>query len=102
MQTNKKSSSKKRRPRRSAEQWRTILARFEQGDLSFKDFCRQEDIPRDTFQRWRNRFLGKSNSPVPGFLELHPPMIESSPGTHPWSLELDLPGGGHLRIRSGL
>jgi len=99
MQTEKNTPSPQRRPRRSAKQWQTLVAHFEESNLTIKDFCEQENLARETFNRWRNKISMESN--LPSFIELQPP-VASSPSTGPWSVELDLPGGGHLSVRCGL
>jgi len=87
-----------RRPHRNPEQWRTIVNRFEKSGLKIKDFCRQENLALATFSKWRSRFRDKPSQP--GFVELQPSTIPS-PTSESWSLQIDLPGGGHLRIQVG-
>ena len=99
MQTENKIPIPQRRPRRSANQWQTLVAQFGESNLTIKDFCDQENLARDTFNRWRNKISLESS--LPDFIELQPP-VTSSPSTGPWSVELDLPGGGHLSVRCGL
>jgi len=96
VQPNKTSATK--RSHRSADQWEALLNRFEQSNLTIKDFCKKENISRGTFSRWRIKLLKESG--LPGFIELHP-TVNSSPGFEAWSLDLDLPGGGHFRLRCG-
>jgi len=85
-------------PRRSPKQWRAIFNRFEQNDLTIKEFCIKENLAPATFNKWRSRFRQESDSP--GFIELQPtPAVSST--SHTWSLQIDLPGGGHLRIQVG-
>ncbi len=85
--------------RRSAKQWRAILRRFDKSDLNPADFCRQQKLSLPAFHRWRRKQLAETNAA--GFVELQPPTVPSPP-KGPWILELDLPGGGRLRIQSGL
>ncbi len=92
---------KRKTNRRSARQWRTILRRFDKSDLSPADFCHQQKLALPSFRRWQRKQLAEANTAVPGFVELQP--AAASPGLEtPWTLELDLPGGGRLRIQSGL
>jgi transposase-like protein len=35
------------------EEWRTILERFQQSGLSYRDFCGREGISKNTLQFWR-------------------------------------------------
>ena len=86
----------KQRVRRSAEEWRAILQHHEASGLSAREFCRGEGLMVSTLQRWRHRFSTDAASPSPGFVELRPTPSPVSA----WSVELELPGGGTLRIRS--
>lgn len=90
---------KRKLNRRSAKQWRAILRRFEKSDLSPADFCRQQKLSLPAFHRWQRKQLAAANTA--GFVELQPPAATQNLET-PWTLELDLPGGGRLRIQSGL
>jgi len=93
------SSTKKRAVRRSAKQWRAIIRRFEKNSLSPADFCRKHDLTVPVFHKWRRKQLAEANAA--GFIELQQP-TEPLEAQTPWTLELDLPGGGRLRIQSGL
>ena len=99
MQTDQKLPAPKRRPRRNASQWQTLVAHFEESNLTIKDFCEQENLARETFNRWRNKFSLETS--LPDFIELQPPAAPS-PSTKSWSVEVNLPGGGHLSVRCGL
>ncbi len=85
--------------RHSAKQWHGILRRFDKSGLTPADFCHQNNISLPAFRRWHRRQLAEASAP--GFVELQPPTVSSQPEA-PWTLELDLPGGGRLRIQSGL
>jgi hypothetical protein len=85
--------------RRSAKQWRAILRRFDKSGLSPADFCRQQKLSLPAFRRWHRKQLAEASTA--GFIELQPPAATQNVET-PWTLELDLPGGGRLRIQSGL
>lgn len=91
-----------RRPRRlTPEQWRAIVDRFLKSGLKEKDFCEQEDLVVGTFARWRRRLLAEDHRPA--FVELQPPVLPPAAATYSretWTIEIDLPGGGCLRIRS--
>jgi len=94
-----RTTGKRRHPRRSAEQWRTIIERYESSDLSQVDFCRRENLSLTSFGRWRQRFLAEEGQS--GFVELLPESSLVPQGDGNWTLEIDLPGGGSLRFRSG-
>jgi len=93
------SSTKKRSARRNAKQWRAIIRRFEKSSLSPADFCRKHDLTVPVFHKWRRKQLAEANAT--GFIELQQPTEPLEPQS-PWTLELDLLGGGRLRIQSGL
>ena len=90
--------------RRSASEWKAILARYEISHQSQRDFCRSEGVALASFLRWRRR-LGAQAVTTPtavsrssgheDFVELTHRAAET-----PWSIELELPGGCILRIRS--
>ena len=87
-----------RSPRRSPKQWRNVVSQFEQSGLTIKGFCQKENLAPATFSKWRSRFREESSEP--GFVELQP-ATPPSPTSGTWSLQIDLPGGGHLRIQVG-
>ena len=93
-----RSAGHNRRPHRSAEQWRAIIERYESSGQSQADFCRRERISLTSFCRWRRRFLGDDQS---GFVELLPASPPATASAGDWTLEIDLPGGGSLRLRGG-
>lgn len=82
--------------RRNAEQWGALLASFQLAGLSPEDFCRRERLALSSFHRWRRRL--SPTTPAPGFVELLLPAARSG-DDNAWTVELDLPGGGSLRIR---
>lgn len=90
---------RKKPVRRTAKQWRAILRRFDKSGLGPTEFCRQQKLSLPVFHRWRRKQLADDNAP--GFVELQTPVTPQKLEL-PWKLELDLPGGGRLRIQSGL
>ena len=70
------------RARRSASEWRSIMARFERGGLTGTQFCRSESLSPSTF--WRAAFVELADGPA-------------SPSV--WEAELELGGGVVLRLR---
>ena len=51
--------SRVRKPRRSRTEIRRLLRLFEQGSLTGRDFCKQHDIDKGTFNKWKSRYWGK-------------------------------------------
>lgn len=82
--------------RRNADQWGTLLSSFRQAGLSPEDFCRREHLALSSFHRWRRRL--SPTTQAPGFVELLLPAARTG-DDNTWTVELDLPGGGNLRIR---
>jgi len=87
-----------RSPRLSPDQWRAIINRFEQSGLTIKEFCHKENLAQATFSKWRRQI--RQESDLSGFIELQQSPVPSST-VQSWSLQIDLPGGGHLRIQVG-
>lgn len=89
--------SKRVTVRRSAQEWRAIVSRFERSGRTRKQFCAAEDLAPSTFSLWRRKLRG-SVSEANGaerFVEL-----ADSPAALPaWEAELDLGEGVVLRLR---
>ena len=92
------------RVRRSEQDWRAILRRYEASGLGSRAFCRQEGVAARSFQRWRQRLRGqRAVRRRARFVELVPPPAPQTavarPGSSGWSLELEFPGGVLVRWR---
>jgi hypothetical protein len=99
---------RKRRVRRSAQEWRDVLAAFANSALSVESYCRREGISRACFYRWRS-ILGNAEDrslrhkapsmadTVGGFVDLG--TLGSSSAR--LELRLDLGGGVILQIARG-
>ena len=84
----------RRRTRRSAAEWRSIMARYEASGLSGEGFCEAEGIGKSAFWRWRRRLAnGEAGAGKAVFVEL-----AGDPATS-WDAELDLGAGVVLRVR---
>jgi hypothetical protein len=87
--------------RRSRDQWRELLERFEQSSQSREEFCREQGVTVGHFNRQR-RALSKavSRSAVkaakPLFLEV---ASQAGPEVEAWDIELELGAGVILRLR---
>jgi hypothetical protein len=93
-------SAGKRPRRRTAEQWLAIVDRFQKSGLKERDFCKRENLAESSFARWRRQLLAGNRRPE--FVELRPtPAAPDAPDGGTWTIEIDLPGGGGLRIRGG-
>ena len=97
-------STTQRQIRRSREEWRELVARFEASGRSREDFCAEMGIGASTLRRWCSRFRERTptaSTTTPVFVEL--PDEEKRPATvhRPWEVELQLDAGVVLRLRRG-
>ena len=92
----------KRRIRRDQDEWRDIIARFEQSGQTRDQFCTEHNLGLSTFSRWRHQLrragvpTSPSNSEAP-FIELEPPVPANL--SQAWDVELELGSGMVLRLR---
>ena len=84
--------------RRSREDWLQLMAEYEAGDLTQRQFCAQRQLAYSTFCYWRKR-LSADTAPA----SLAAPLIELAalPIYEPtdWRLELELGQGVVLRLK---
>lgn len=100
-------SGKRQEVRRSAGQWRELLAAFGYSGLGVEAFCRREAISVASFYRWR-RLLGEGGqrgegAPAQGmaeFVDLGALSASTSPGAR-LEVKLDLGGGLTLHLVRG-
>ena len=96
------SQVRRRRARRSASEWRSIMGRFERGGWTVAEFCRSESLAPNTFWRWRRK-LADADKPMSrngsvgkaAFVEL----ADAAAPAPVWDAELELGGGVVLRLR---
>ena len=101
---NSNKSATQRQIRRSREQWRELVARFEASGQTRERFCAEMGIGESTLRRWCSRLRERTPpamSQAPVFVEL--PAEEKGPGAavQPWEVELQLDTGVVLRLRRG-
>ncbi len=93
------SEGKRMTVRRSAEEWRTIVSRFERSGQTRKQFCTAEDLAPSTFSLWRRKLrrseAGSGANGAGRFVEL----ADSPTALPAWEAELDLGEGVVLRLR---
>jgi hypothetical protein len=92
------------RQRRSRQEWKKIVDRFERSGLSENRFCKDHGLTRKTFRTWRKHFA-EEGEPIatPTFVELAAPRSKPEGPPEPSdgaSFELCLPGGVTLRWRT--
>jgi hypothetical protein len=89
------------RVRRSAEQRRELINRYEVSGLGKAEFCRQNGIHLGTFCQWfspgarspKRRMRGPEVMHPPAFAEVRVAIAASAP------VEVDLPQGIRIRLR---
>lgn len=96
-----KSTTITRRTRRSEQQWRAVMARFDRSGLGAQDFCTREDIALSTFWNWRSRLGRRAAEVKPAPLATSPfvELVGERSGRE-FDIELDLGRGVVLRMRS--
>lgn len=87
--------------RRSRHEWRSLLAKFDGGDIGVEAFCRRQAISAASFYRWRS-LLGDGSGGVggdaaPAFVDLGSLNSESSSRPR-IELKLDLGDGLTLHL----
>ena len=96
-----------RKKRRSRDEWRALLRRFEESDLSLAAFCRAEAVSVASVQRWRGLFGHRVGQDVqqieatkPAFVDLGalPPATGQAAR---FELTLDLGSGQVLHLVRG-
>ncbi len=85
---------RKRQVKRTKSQWQAIIKKFEQSDLTIKDFCIRESLVLSTFKRWQQNLSDKLPAQ---FVDLSPRSTPVPPTG--WELEIKLPNGVHLQFR---
>ena len=85
--------------KRSLEEWRAIVSRFERSGQGCREFCMAENLAPSTFWWWRRK-LGRTGSAgvtvdAAVFVEL----TDDRPAVPVWDVELELGDGVVLRVR---
>ena len=90
--------------RRSREEWRELVARFEASDQTREEFCAERGIGASTLRRWCSRVRARAptaSTATPVFVELPAEEKNASASVQPWEVELQLDTGVVLRLRRG-
>lgn len=93
------SASKRRWIRRSEDEWRELLARFEQSGQTQEHFCSEQGVVLSSFTRWRQKLRHASCSQAVATEQAL--FVELSAGSSErcWDVELELGAGVLLRLR---
>ena len=90
-------------PRRSTEQWQSLVDQWQRSGQSAKQFCKEQAVGYASFCQWRKRLTqadekaatAKNASPEPSFIDLAS-LGASQPGG--WHIVLSLGGGVELTL----
>lgn len=84
--------------RRSAQEWRAIVSRYERSGQTLMQYCASEQLAPSTFSLWRRKLRQSASEGAANgaarFVEL-----ADSPPAPMWEAELDLGDGVVLRVR---
>ena len=91
------------KPRRSRSEWLQIIADQQQSGLSIKTYCDQHEITESSFHLWKKKLNDhpvreSTDSNHNDWLSLDIPA--TTPEARSWDIELELPGGVTLRMRT--
>ena len=90
----------RRRSRRSLEQWRELLDRFEYSGQTQEQFCAEHHLGLSTFGRWRKRLRWQKVKPPKYSTDaLFVELAQDEAASQPWDVELELGAGMYLRLR---
>ena len=94
------SQSRRKYIYRSRAQWSRLLAEYEAGDTTQRDFCVERGLSYSNFCRWRRRLRTEApdDNPVGPLIEL-PTLSGLSAGPGDWRVELELGNGYVLRLK---
>jgi len=92
--------------RRTRQQWRALIKRFDASGLSVQAFCRRESISEVSFYRWRKALGARGaggalvvQGSAPGFVSLE--AVNARPLRERVELKLDLGEGVVLHLVRG-
>jgi len=90
-------------PRRSAEQWQSLVDQWQASGQSARQFCKEQALGYASFCQWRKRLnrtdpkttTDQAHTPDPSFIDLAS-LGSSKPGG--WHIVLSLGGGVELTL----
>ena len=83
---------------RSQQTWQTLINKQPNSGLSIRQFCEQHQITQSNFYYWRKRLSDVSEDDTNESAWLELPTVAQQ--TEDWMIELALPGGVTLKMRS--
>lgn len=93
-------------PRRSTEQWQSLVDQWHASGQSAKQFCKEQSLGYASFCQWRKRLTraepktttDQPHAPEPSFIDL---ASLGSPQPGGWHIVLSLGGGVELTLSQG-
>ena len=85
--------------RRSAQEWRAIVSRYERSGQTRKQFCAAEQLAPSTFSLWRSKLRRSASESAANGAARFVELADSPPPAPAWEAELDLGDGVVLRVR---
>ena len=88
------------KPRKTAEQWQTLIDQFDSENDTISEFCRRNQVGSSSFYKWRDKLSAdvRAEDVSPKFIEITPATV-SAPESKHWDIELQLADDMILRIR---
>jgi len=99
------SEIKKGAPRKSRAEWVDLMAAYEAGNQSQREFCEAHGVPYSSFCYWRKQLsleTGPNTAPLVELPATFAERLRAEPSTTAsprWRVELELGSGTVLRIR---
>ena len=85
--------------KRSPDEWRAIVSRFERSGQGCREFCMAEDLAPSTFWWWRRKLGRTGSAAVTVDATVFVELADDRPAAPVWDAELELGGGVVLRVR---
>ena len=88
-----------RRERRSADQWKALIAEYDQSDETMKSFCKRRQLALSTFSRWCSFIrAGERHSPEPSAFKQ---VVASAVPANDQSAVATMPAGTQIVLNIG-
>ena len=92
-------------PRKTPEQWQSLVNQQQRSDLSARAFCTEHHIGYASFCQWRKRLTSTETlsvaEPEPSFIDLSALGADSTGQESRWHIVLSLGNGVELRLSQG-
>lgn len=97
--------TKTRSPRKTPEQWQSLVTQQQQSGQAARAFCTEHNIGYASFCQWRKRLTQSKTKtvadPEPSFIDLSSLGADSTGQEGGWHIVLSLGNGVELRLSQG-